>query len=205
MTRLADRATGDDDAPDGRARDGIDPDFETIRRIADGHGEAVAVLVDKYLVKITNNAYRILGNRDDADEVAQDVFLRVWKHAPAWKPDRAKFSTWIYRVTVNLCVDRVRKRRETVMANPPDQMDDRPLASDLMEQDQMASAVREALQQLPPRQSTALSLCYFDNLSNQEAADIMQVSVDALESLLARGRRGLHQRLSQRRDVIAFD
>ena len=88
------------------------------------------------------------------------------------------------------------------MAEPPDQLDERPIASDVIEQDQMAATVRTALNELPERQRAALSLCYFDDLSNIEAAQVMEVSVEAMESLLARGRRGLKKILQGQQDLL---
>jgi len=184
------------------AASGADPDACLIEGIARGDERAVAQLVDKYLTRITNNALRVLGNRDDAEEVAQEVFIRIWNNMGRWEYGRAKFSTWIYRITMNLCFDRLRKHREVAMADPPDWEDDRPQALEVLAEEQMAQAVQTAVQALPERQRAALSLCYFDNLSNIEAADILEVSVDALESLLARGRRGLKKLLEDKKHLL---
>lgn len=180
----------------------VDPDAELIFQIANGEPQAIVKIVDKYLSRITAHAFRLLGNSEDAEEVAQEVFLRIWKQVQKWEYGQAKFGTWIYRVTINLCFDRNRKHREVVMAEPPDMLDERPIASDVLEAGEKTKVVQLALETLPDRQRAALSLCYFDDLSNKEAAAILDISVDALESLLARGRRGLKKILADQRDEL---
>ena len=128
--------------------------------------------------------------------VAQETLLRAWKQAPRWKPGKAKFDTWLHRVAMNLCYDRLRKRREIATDAVPEQVDDG-AAPDrgLMARD-VGLRVDAALQALPERQREAVVLCHYQELGNIEAAGIMGVSVEALESLLSRGRRALRSALS---------
>ena len=124
------------------------------------------------------------------------MFLRVWRHAGKWKPGGARFDTWMHRVAMNLCYDRLRRRRETPSDAVPEQVDESPSAFDATHAGDVAVRVEAALMALPERQRAAIALCHYQELSNIEAAEILEVSVDALESLLARGRRALRAALS---------
>jgi len=137
----------------------------------------------------------MLGNRTDAEDVAQDVFLRVWQQAPKWRSGEAKFSTWLHRVTLNLCTDRLRRRRETALEAAGDPASDAPLPDAGLQEAAIVARVQVALAQLPERQREAIVLCHYQELGNIEAAAVLELSVDALESLLARGRRRLRQLL----------
>lgn len=168
-----------------------DPDAGLVAAIARGDEAAARTLVDRHLPRIMNLARRVLGNQADAEEVAQDVFLRVWKTAKAWKPGKAKFETWMHRVALNLCYDRIRKKREVTGKDIPDPIDEGPGPGKALHQKQVAARVDEALQSLPERQRVAITLCHHQGYTNIEAAEMMDVSVEAVESLLARGRRQL--------------
>ena len=172
-----------------------DPDLELLRRIGAGDGAACAALVDRHLRRITALAGRMLGNRADAEDVAQDVFLRVWQQAPKWRSGEAKFSTWLHRVTLNLCTDRLRRRRETGLEAAGDPPSDAPQPDAGLQDAAIAARVQAALAQLPERQREAIVLCHYQELGNIEAAALLELSVEALESLLARGRRRLRQLL----------
>lgn len=141
-------------------------------------------------------AARVLGSRSEAEDVAQEVFLRAWKQARSWKPGGARFDTWMHRVALNLCYDRLRRRREKPMAEPPEQTDPGVSAERGLEQRETARQVEAALAALPPRQREAVVLCHYQELSNIDAAALMEVSVEALESLLSRARRALRTALA---------
>ena len=173
-----------------------DEDLDLVRRIGRGDGAACAALVDRHLPRILALAGRMLGNRADAEEIAQEVFLRIWREAGAWRPGRARFSTWLYRVTVNLCHDRLRRRRETGLDAAGDPPSREPPPGAELQRRAVATRVERALAQLPERQRAAILLCHYEELGNIEAAAIMEVSVEALESLLARGRRRLRELLA---------
>ncbi|MET0545682.1 MAG: RNA polymerase sigma factor [Caulobacterales bacterium] len=174
-----------------------DPDIEDVRRIAAGDAAAAASLVRRRAPKILALARRMLNDPAEAEDVAQEVFLRVWKHAGSWQPGAAKFETWLHRVATNLCLDRLRRRREVRMGDDfPEIPDDAPSSDETIMASQRLLRVREALDALPERQRMAIELCNFQELSNIEAAAALEVSVDALESLLARGRKSLRQALA---------
>lgn len=141
-------------------------------------------------------AQRMLGDAAEAEDVAQEVFLRVWKEAPRWKPGLARFDTWMHRVALNLCYDRLRRKRVTPMAEPPEQIDPGPGPDRSLIASDVSRRVQTAMMALPDRQREALALCHYQELGNIEAAQVMDVSVEALESLLSRGRRALRQALA---------
>ncbi|MDR5011070.1 RNA polymerase sigma factor [Agrobacterium fabacearum] len=175
-----------------------DPDADLVADVAAGDVRAMQALVTAKLPRIMALATRMLGDPAEAEDIAQETFLRIWKHAGTWRQGRAKFDTWIHRVALNLCYDRLRKRREISVAEPPEQIDGSVLPDAALPYDgDESGAVARALQAIPARQREAIVLVYYQEMSNREAADVMHVSVDALESLLARGRRALHTILNE--------
>jgi len=168
-----------------------DPDEEVVARVARGDPAAVQALVARKLPRMLSLARRMLGDAGEAEDVAQEVFVRAWKQARTWTPGGGRFDTWMHRVALNLCYDRLRRRRETVMAEPPEQADPAPDAEAGLLSAGLAAQVAAAMDALPARQKAALILCHYQELSNIEAAGLMKISVEAVESLLARGRRSL--------------
>lgn len=181
-----------------------DPDEELVRRVGAGDKRAASEIVRRHLPRMVGLARRMLGDPAEAEDVAQEVFLRVWKHAAAWKPGQAKFETWMHRVAMNLCLDRLRRRGRQGGEVSPETPDARASATRALDDRQRRDRVREALQDLPERQRAALVLCYYQERTNIEAAEILGVSVDALESLLSRARRSLKTALSsERADLLS--
>lgn len=173
-----------------------DPDEELLPRVARGDPAAVRALVARKLPRLLALAGRMLGEASEAEDVAQEAFVRAWRQAAAWRPGAAKFDTWLHRVTLNLCYDRLRRRREVVMETPPDRADEGPAPDRGLEAAEVGQRVAHAMQALPDRQREAISLCHYQEMTNIEAAALMGLSVDALESLLARGRRALRASLA---------
>jgi RNA polymerase sigma-70 factor (ECF subfamily) len=181
-----------------------DPDAPLVRRVADGEPAAAHLLVERHAGRVLSLARRMLGNDADAEDVTQELFLRVWQHAARWQPGRARFETWMHRVTLNLCYDRLRRRREIVVEKMPEPSDPAPSVIEQQHRAQTARRVQAELAKLPDRQRAAIVLCHHEGLSNIEAAQALQVSVEALESLLARGRRALKAALSaDARELLA--
>lgn len=173
-----------------------DPDGDLVVRVAAGDQEAVRELLDRHISALMAVGRRLLGSQHDAEEVVQEVFLRVWANAAKWQPGRATFATWMHRVTINLCYDRLRRRREITMDTLPELADSTPGADKGLEEEALAKRIESELQALPERQRAALVLCHYQGMSQTEAAEILQISVEALESLLSRGRRRLKDRLA---------
>lgn len=176
-----------------------DPDEELLARVAHGDPASVRALVARKLPRLLSLAGRMLGDASAAEDVAQEAFLRVWKQAPRWQPGAARFDTWLHRVALNLCYDRLRRRREMSYAVPPEQIDEGPAPDRALDASDTGRRVSAALQSLPDRQREAIVLCHYQELGNIEAAAVMGVSVEALESLLGRGRRTLRTALADLR------
>ena len=175
----------------------FDPDAEFVRKAGAGDARAAETIVRRHLPRMVALARRMLSDPAEAEDVAQEVFLRVWREAPNWKPGAAKFETWMHRVALNLCYDRLRRRRERADPDAGVNMaDPAPPASEAWLARQRAAKVQAALAQLPERQRAAIALVHFQELSNIAAAEMLEVSVEALESLLARGRRALKAALA---------
>ena len=137
----------------------------------------------------------MLNNMADAEDVVQEVFLRIWRVSPKWETGKAKFSTWVHRVAMNICLDKLRKPKMADADNAPEPADESATPAKTLEEQQRAEQVQAALADLPERQRAAIVLCYYQDVTNIEAANILEISVDALESLLSRGRRRLKTNL----------
>ena len=169
-----------------------DPDTGLIERIGRGDEAATRLFVAAKLPRLLALAHRMLGDAAEAEDVAQETFLRAWRQAPRWQPGAARFDTWLHMVMLNLCRDRLRRRpREQVTADLPEQADSAPPADATIDKAAQGRAVQAAIAVLPERQREAILLVHYQDLSNIAAADAMGISVEALESLLARGRRSL--------------
>jgi RNA polymerase sigma-70 factor (ECF subfamily) len=173
-----------------------DPDAELVARVGTQDPVAVRTLVARKLPRLLALATRMLGDRMEAEDVAQEAFVRIWKQAPSWREGEARFYTWLHRVALNLCYDRLRGQREEPVAELPDQADPAASPEVQFENRTRDERIRVALAALPARQREALVLNYYQELSNIEAAALMGITVDALESLLARARRNLRAQLA---------
>lgn len=167
-------------------------DAELMQRIARGDALAYRGMVDRHLNRIARFAGRLLGNPTEAEDVAQETFLRLWTQAAQWTP-KAQPKTWLYRVARNLCIDRLRKQHPTM--DNVDQQATHEGPGSLFQRKRTAQQVEGALLALPERQRAALTLVHYEGLAATEACAVLDLSVDALESLLARGRRSLREQL----------
>ncbi len=174
----------------------VDPDEDLVRRVGQGDPAASQVLVQRKLPRILALAQRMLGDAAEAEDVAQEAMLKAWRQAPTWQVGKAKFDTWLHRVALNLCYDRLRRRREIPTDTPPDRPDEGPAPDRGLLAAETGRRVDAALARLPDRQREAIVLCHYQELTNIEAAGLMEISVEALESLLSRGRRALRAALA---------
>jgi len=177
----------------------FDPDTELVARVGKGDRVAAQALMARHLPGMLRLARRMLASQAEAEDCVQDAFLKVWTHARRWKPGQAKFETWLYRVTLNQCYDRLRKKPALGLEAAAEVADLAPAADVVLEKVGLAEEVQNALGTLPERQRAAILLCHYQEHGNIEAAEILGVSVEALESLLARARRTLRMKLSHLR------
>jgi RNA polymerase sigma-70 factor (ECF subfamily) len=173
-------------------------EVELLERLTAGDARAYRTISERHLKAILNHCMRMLRNLPEAEDVTQETFLRLWQSPPRTNAT-PKVSTWLYRVAHNLSIDRLRQRKDTTS--------DEELASDsvrpsrALERKRTAQAVQEALTRLPERQRGALCMAHYDGMANPEIADILGVSVEAIESLLARARRTLREQLCPEGDA----
>ena len=176
-----------------------------LEAIAQGDKAAFTQFLERYLTAIVEFAQRYLGSRAEAEDIAQEAFIRVWRKAASWHPQGAPPRSWLYRIAKNLCVDELRKRRKQTSLDENDELPATECTPERsMEQDDQAAAINKAFAMLPERQRTAIILCAQQGLSNKEAAIVMGVSIDALESLLSRGRRKLREILRPVREGMSI-
>ncbi len=177
-------------------------DDELARRVAAGDAGAWRDLMDAHLGAITGYAWHMLGDLAEAEDVAQETFIRFMKKAPGWRPGAARLRTWLLRVAINLCLDRLRARRPQAELDVEFEAEPGGVARIDGGIDHRR-VVRRALRELPERQAGAIALVHYLDLTNAEAAETMAISVDALESLLARARRALRRKLEHlARDIL---
>lgn len=184
-------------------QDGEETDEALIARAGRGDRLAAQQLVARHTDRVFAASRRMLGDRTAAEDATQETFLRLWRNAPRWRAGGARLETWLYKVAMNLCIDTIRKRRrEAPEGVAPKSVDPAPRADQILAARDRRRAVEEAIAALPARQRMAITLCHFEELSNIEAAEMLGVSVEAVESLLARGRRTLRNRLAPDRDEL---
>ena len=175
---------------------------------ANGDAGGARILTVRLVPRILGYAARLLNDRAEAEDVAQEAMLRLWRVAPNWRQGEAKVSTWLYRVTTNLCTDRlrVRQRRKVVALDDAPDMEDgaRGAEADLIEAERMA-ALNAALVALPDRQREAVVLRHIEGFTNPEIADVMDIGIEAVESLIARGKRALTAILLGREEDLGYE
>ncbi|MBN2631646.1 MAG: RNA polymerase sigma factor [Rhodobacteraceae bacterium] len=175
---------------------------------ANGDPAAARALTLRLAPRAMAHAARMLGDRAEAEDVAQEALLRLWRIAPDWRQGEAQVSTWLYRVVGNLATDRLRarkRRRADALDDAPEPADDAPgVVAAMIEADRMA-ALQTALTALPDRQRQAVVLRHIEGLANPEIARIMEIGVEAVESLTARGKRALAALLAGRRADLGYE
>lgn len=203
-----------DTAPALDSRSGLEAQLDALSDdallmlYARGDADAARVLTGRHLGRVYGFAARLLGDRAEAEDVGQEAMLRMWRVAGAWRSGEAQLSTWLYRVTLNLCTDRQRsaRRRPTealdLVAEPADTRADTEAA--LMQRER-AAALEAALATLPDRQRQAVVLRHIEGLTNPEISEIMGVGVEAVESLTARGKRALTAALADRKSALGLE
>ncbi|AKO96071.1 RNA polymerase sigma factor, sigma-70 family [Marinovum algicola DG 898] len=186
------------------ATDGIS-DEALLVLYANGDGPAARALTLRLTPRAYAQAFRMLGDRAEAEDVTQDALMRLWKIAPDWRQGEAQVSTWLWRVVANLATDRLRKRRRVApLEDAGEPVDDTGDASAQMQTEARRAALAGALAKLPERQRRAVELRHFEGLGNPEIAAILGISVEAVESLTARGKRALARALEGRKAELGY-
>ncbi|NIZ10135.1 RNA polymerase sigma factor [Pseudooceanicola sp. HF7] len=182
------------------------PDDALLVLFANGDRAAAAALTARLGPRVLSQAWRMLGDRAEAEDVTQDAMMRLWKIAPEWRQGEAKVSTWLYRVTANLCTDRLRRRRGGTqdIEDVPEPADPGEPADEQLQQRARLDALQLALDALPERQKQAVILRHLEGFGNPEIAEIMEISTEAVESLTARGKRALTRLLAGKRDELGY-
>lgn len=173
-----------------------DPDNDLLPGLRDGDEAALARLMDRHLKTVTAIGYYMLGDASLAEDVSQNTFLKLWQMAPEWKPGKATLLTWMRRVATNDCLDRLRKKGPIYSDHVPDAADNTQTALEALEENDTVKAVRLALASLPDTQRAAITLSYYQQVSQKDGAAILKQSVKAYESLLSRARKNLQTALS---------
>jgi RNA polymerase sigma-70 factor (ECF subfamily) len=173
-------------------------DGELLAHIQSGSHHAFGVLVRRHTERFYRLAYRYVQNRETAEDIVQDAFLKLWEEPARWQPERqAKFTTWFYKIIVNLCLDWQKKKRPQPLPEDMPLIDERERPEEAVARAEEQRRLESAIVALPERQRTAVNLCFAEGLSNQEAADIMGVNLKALQSLLMRAKATLKERLEE--------
>lgn len=173
------------------------PDEELMIRIGEGDASAFSALVRRHTSRFYAAAFRIVLRREDAEDVVQDAFSKLWNGKAAWKADKgAKFTTWFYRIVVNQAMDHLgrRKRHSGAVLEDVHASAD-PDAEAMAWARQQGNAVNTALAALPERQRVAVMLFFTEGLSQKEAAEIMGVTPKAVESLVGRAKEALREKV----------
>lgn len=182
----------------------MDEDVDLMLRVKAGEAEAFNRLMDKYQRTVVNLVYRFTGDAENAEDLAQEVFLRIYRAAPRYEP-RAKFFTYLYQVTLNLCRNarekNQRRRTQSLDSAGPDREtawevpDPEPGAEGRMQQEETAAQVQAAIQSLSQDQRELLILQRFQNLGYDELAQLTSQTVSAVKAKLHRARLALKKRL----------
>jgi RNA polymerase sigma-70 factor (ECF subfamily) len=180
-------------------------DVRLMGLVARGDMPAFEQLIERHQALVAGTAARMLGSNSDVEDIAQQVFIRVWKSAGRYRP-RAKFTTWLLKITRNLVFNELRrtKRRAQLPLQPDPQGEEIPLSDDLtaapdasLLENELQHAIEDAITQLPETQRMALILRRYEELSYEDIAEVLDLSVPAVKSLLFRARTELRSRLGK--------
>ncbi len=172
-----------------------DGDDALLERMRADDVDAYRTLVERHIDHAYAVAMRILKNPADAEDVTQDALVKAWTNRHRWEAGRAKFSTWLYRVIVNRCIDKQRLVKTEWLDDVAEPAADITDAVTLIHRQRVYGRLEDALHHLPTQQRVALVLSYYEDMSNMEVADVMATTVGAVESLLKRGRKRLRELL----------
>lgn len=184
-----------------------DEEAVLLAAFAAGNHAAAVTLTERLTPRAFGLALRMTGDRAEAEDITQEAMIRLWRMAPDWEPGTAKVSTWLYRVVTNLCLDHKRRRRgrDGNLDDAPEPADGAQSVAEQMQDAARGAALQWALDQLPDRQRLAVVLRHLQDLPNPRIAEVMEISVEAVESLTARGKRTLTQLLAGRKEELGYE
>ena len=176
-----------------------EPEIEWMARIRDGDMEAFRCLVEAHQARVVGTISKMLGSDAEAEDLAQQVFIRIWKSAPRYRPT-AKFTTWLFRITRNLVFNELRRKRHFVdqaneVPEPAERRDQEP--DKVLMEGELQSAIQDAIDQLPESQRLAIILRRYEGMAYEEIAAVMGTTVPAVKSILFRARAELRERLEK--------
>lgn len=166
-------------------------DDDLVARIALRDHDAMRMAADRHAQLVWRVAYRMLGDAAEAEDIAQESLLKLWNHADRWRANGPGMAAWLKRVTINQCLDRLRRRRFTSDEDVPERADETPIASAQIEAVETGRAVKDCIDALPDRQRAAVVLTYYEEQQNNHAAESLDMQLKAFESLLFRARASL--------------
>lgn len=182
-----------------------DSDDRLLAAYAAGDASAPRAMTDRFTAPTFRLAIRMLGDQSEAEDVTQEALIRLFRAAPGWQPGSAKVTSWLYRVTANLCADRLRRHRTEPLDEAPEPVDAVSAPEDRLTDKARSDALARALSSLPERQRLAVVLRHLEGLANPEIAAIMDIGTEAVESLTARGKRALAQALAGQKAALGYE
>ncbi len=180
----------------------VDSDTDLILGLKAGDERSLGLLMDRHMSKIHSLAFYMLGDQMMAEDITQTVFLKTWTHAKDWQPGKAKLITWMRRVATNACLDALKKKKPIYTDTVPDMSDIADTPFQALAKTEQANQVKTALSALPDNQRAAMTLSYYQGLSQKEGAAVLDVSESAYESLLSRARKALKTTLAAEADSL---
>lgn len=182
-----------------------DSDDRLLAAYAAGDPSAPRAMTDRFTAPAFRLAARMLADQTEAEDVTQEALIRLFRAAPGWQPGGARVTSWLYRVTANLCTDRLRQRRPEPLDEAPELADTGVAPEDRLTDKARSDALARALSDLPERQRLAVVLRHLEGLANPEIAAIMDIGAEAVESLTARGKRALVQALADQKAALGYE
>ena len=184
---------------------GADQDVLWMEKVKNGDQEAFRLLIETHQSRVVGTVAKMLGDDTDSEDIAQQVFIRVWNSAARYQPT-AKFTTWLFKITRNLVFNELRRRKRHPVSPLEHKEDDRPFqmpdpnsaspATDMMD-GELQAAIQRAIESLPEAQRMAIILRQYEELSYEEIAEVLKLSVPAVKSILFRARADLREQLQK--------